>query len=535
MSYHCSKEDLTTPCPAGQSLDSSTCTCYTPCANPVPPIGFNKIADYNTFAECSAAIPELTSLGYLHVSCITDCPDPLGNQGMSHALSDTTLTCTPPKIMGTVVVGGTPVNSCINPPCPEFQTFDSVSSTCKCDDNTTVVFNHQYCMPDTNGDGTADLPTLTQDTDGDGIPDVMDSDSPWYGQCFGADESKVALFYGKTYQTSFYSYFGKSLDAYCGDKVSTGGTGLSYCDGAFDRHDKNSACVQKYCYIHDTTKSDYNKNPCQELWDLVSNSCPAGQVPTGYVECTHNGLNVTNNTIKCVVPAELPSPDTQTADDCKNLWNQVFNETTKKCECEPTYYINEWGDCWKSNLDANSTPDEIANDKNAQYQNAVNKDSSMTTQEAIDTAKANAEAQNRQLTTLSDSIGGLRDDLNGTNSALGDIGDDLNTSNALLAQIEKNTRKDNNVSGSAAEQDANASDGGSFGFVRDNLQGIIEKYKIDITPTCGTITSISANFHGRTLVFFSQSAINLLPMAEIKAFIIFLFTISALSIIFRTN
>ena len=251
-------------------------------------------------------------------------------------------------------------------------------------------------------------------------------------------------------------------------------------------------------------------SPCMDFTDTLIRNCNLDtHTITG--TCSDDGVTVVRNNQKCEEKiTEL------TEDDCSRSWHEVFNATTKQCECESGYTINTWGDCWKSPTDENSTTDEILLDERNQ---AINNE--------VKTEEENKEAQ--QLADNEASLTSAVADET-TNNTLSGIRDDLSES------ISNDNRRDDLLTEikDLLSSDSNSSSTGSLDFLTDSVDSILSKYTINLTNgSCGAISTVSANILNQNVVFLSQDTIDMLPMDYMKSIVIFLFTVSALILAFR--
>ncbi|WP_455755929.1 hypothetical protein [Sulfurimonas sp.] len=259
-------------------------------------------------------------------------------------------------------------------------------------------------------------------------------------------------------------------------------------------------------------------SPCMEFTDTLTRNCnPSTHDIIG--SCADDGVTITRNDQKCVERiTEL------TAEDCSRSWNEVFNPTTKQCECESGYTLNTWGDCWKSPIDANSTADEISLDERNQDLNHEAKAKEVSTNQQQADSIASAEKSNVANETTNNTLGGIRDDIAKSNEFLENTQNNDNRRDDLLTEIKDLLSSDSNSS----------SDSGNLDFLADSVDSILSKYTIDLTNgSCGAISTVSANILNQNVVFLSQDTIDMLPMDYMKSIVIFLFTVSALILAFR--
>jgi len=105
-------------------------------------------------------------------------------------------------------------------------------------------------------------------------------------------------------------------------------------------------------------------NPCDTLYDQVSSRCHQdGFHVVGYPECTHSGMTVTNNSIKCVEN----KPDPVVPSDCNEAFFEIYSWVTSTCECQQGYGRNNFGNC-AIPLDTNATAQQIADKQNKDAQ-----------------------------------------------------------------------------------------------------------------------------------------------------------------------
>jgi hypothetical protein len=255
------------------------------------------------------------------------------------------------------------------------------------------------------------MPTAETDTDGDGIPDISDGDSPFNGLCLGLDRASTPTYYGVKYPISNYSYNSMNSSDACELRVNIS---LFNVDGSYSLKDKNPNCSTEYCFVHKLDEYYSSSNPCDVLYDQVSASCGDNFRVDGYSKCTHNGMQVTNDTIKCV-PLSL-SPEL----DCSSLWHEELSADKKSCECKEGYVRNTFGDCWIPLFpeDSNTTAEQEA--QNRQHAENLHNDK-------ID----NNNSLNSQFSDQiqNDVLSGIREDLSKSNELLDDISKKLNDSN----------------------------------------------------------------------------------------------------------
>lgn len=327
-------------------------------------------------------------------------------------------TCQAPKVLDTSVHPATcsaPALTCDEPN----QVLNEDSTACVCASNFINYLDRGQCLPDSNGDGTPDFPSSTDDSDGDGTPDIQDPDSAFYGLCTGMNKFASATYYGKKYTKSYYDFKSETKFEFCGDYVGTDTTGLDYVDGSYDIPDTNPSCIQKYCFIHNIDKQYFKSNPCDEEFDRVEPTCDVDEVISGYAECTHNGLTITNDTIKCIKINDPDNPNITKPSDCDNNWYETYNTLTKQCMCDDGYSRNKWGICAET-LDANATLAQIENKKSSDKQDAVIKNQ-LDNNSTFSSSNSNK--------SIFDSLSGIRRDNNLTNGLLSSINDKLDNNN----------------------------------------------------------------------------------------------------------
>lgn len=91
----------------------------------------------------------------------------------------------------------------------------------------------------------------------------------------------------------------------------------------------------------------------------------------------------------------------------------------------------------------------------------------------------------------------------------------------------------NDSNGTVPADSNSTANNGNLDFLSSAMDGILNKYNIDYSQPCGSISPISFNFRGHTVTILSQHTIDMLPMSAIRAFIIFAFTLLGVLFAFR--
>ncbi len=505
LEYKCGKLDSS--CSSGQVVNQSTCQCITPCVNPVPPIGFNKIADYNTFAECSASIPELIGLGYEHVSCITDCPDPLGNEGMSHAVSDTQLSCTPPKIMSTVVVGGTPVNSCITPippVCTPPLIVNPINNQCE------HLAKNDPLSPNYNPFDTSACGQI--------------SESPL--NAFGA----VGV-----YTFSQYVFQGQIPSSQCQAYLLD-----SNIDSILVQPDAASECTGEYCFIHKRQIScDFDINSYKPAADFVyiyaygASACSALVDGKNYISFQYKIPDSTNcpNTGYCFLQKAPNAPITPDS----NTVNPDLNSTTPELSplLQSQNNSNEKLDDIKNRMDmTNKSLDSLSTDThdllalnhdlkssldNFSLESGTFQDNSLGEQK---TTNSKLEAMNKNLDSLGKNLSSIDSSAAKTAASTSTISD------ALYADVGLNP-------------DGSFKDG-SEGFVgyQDTLKGsfagFVQTNMFTFANQSYSIPTISFTIYNHTFVLLDTHTLSFLDIQAFRSMLLFFFALAGFITVFKT-
>lgn len=126
---------------------------------------------------------------------------------------------------------------------------------------------------------------------------------------------------------------------------------------------------------------------------------------------------------------------------------------------------------------------------------------------------------------INGSLQGIKGGIDTSNGLLGQLVDGQTEGNTLLEDIK-----------GLLDTNGTQDDPGNLDFISNEIGNILSKYSIDLSSGgCSSISTVSTILNGRELVFLSQSTIDKLPVAEMKALIIFLFTITGLMLVFRGN
>lgn len=203
-----------------------------------------------------------------------------------------------------------------------------------------------------------------------------------------------------------------------------------------------------------TTSEDNKQNPCDDLYDSLTLKC-IGYV-IGYGDCEHNGIQVTNNTMKCVTEEDYQNSQKPTPLDCEARWHEVYNPNTQDCECESGYNRNTFGDCWKSLLDSNATQEQI--NEEIRQQEQLNKD--LEENGKIDGSLEDIE---KILKNIENTTSGFRDDLAVTNTILTDILKEIQNQNADQNSSTPSDQNDPTDENSSTPSDQNGTDPNGWG------------------------------------------------------------------------
>lgn len=307
-------------------------------------------------------------------------------------------------------------------------------------------------------------------------------------------------------------------------------------------------------------------------WDECRQSCMAkvGICPYGQV--------IKDGVCKSVVPDEGDCLGTSNCyitsfgvDTSKSCFKNCYCSTTLDPNPQTPYFTQEVScssveddkatiDDLKSTVDINTTlPDDLLKDSNATY----DLDVSASMKVALDSYAGSKEftqlellseskIQSLQLVNANTNLKGINDTLENfsavstsnqgainntlkgidsgidiSNVHLGSIDDKMTTNNSLLEDIKDLLDSDSNTS---------AEESSSLDFLSSEIGSILSRYTIDLGGGgCSSIVTVSTSLHGRELFFLSQSTIDKLPVSEMRALIIFLFTITGLTLAFRGN
>ncbi len=175
----------------------------------------------------------------------------------------------------------------------------------------------------------------------------------------------------------------------------------------------------------DKTYCRHKTNPCDAEFDRIQSTCGINQTIIGYEQCTHNGLTVTNHSIKCVDNNSSENPANQKPWDCESYFHQTWDSASNTCNCESGYFRNNYGSCEKS-LDANASQAEKDSAADKAAQDAKDK-------KKMENDFNNSRASNQHLQNIDNGISTLAREVNTTNSLLSDLSSkfDSNGSTAI--------------------------------------------------------------------------------------------------------
>ncbi len=469
-------------------------------------------------------------------------------------------------------------SSCSTPPaCPAGSSWNSSTDLCapsdsdsdgipdKCD-TSFANYSSADCdgdgIPnstdnDIDGDGSAN--NMDVDENGDGIPDSSDPNSAKFNTaCQGADFSTNTVF-GVPHPISEYSDKGVMTPSRCSALTDD-----PNIDGSLIFNDKNSNCYNTYCYIHTLTSacnyyaSDYipdgnlwtrklnvsSETQCASYVDNVLYSDKLFRAPNlsacpDHKYCFLKRVQptpLTDGTNSETSDATMQSPDlnSTSADlspllQASNTTNSHLKDLKDKTDITHTKLEDlktTANSILNSSTDMSSTLNSI---KTSSDKSATNSLQALSSLSSISDGISSMSRGISSLSSISADITATRGASVATNANLIGIGGKIDTTNDLLDVI-KNTLFDMN---STTEEDDNSS---SISFLSDSIDGILSKYTISLgSSSCGSVPTFSTNFHGNNLTFLSQESIDRLPVYEMRLVIIFMFTISALSLAFRTN
>jgi len=479
---------------------------------------------------------------------------------------------------------------CILDPLAPDSDFDNDGTPNKCDKEFALYYPDLYNSYDCDGDSSLNGSDL--DDDGDGIPDVEDSDNLLSSDdlCEGVNLSVSPVITGlSTYSLSEYRSLAMQSVTDCvyyGSQTGSWDSSLYYPD-------LNSNCTPDiWCYVHDTNYEacsetalsyqpvgyTYDSSVTTEaiciskvdnvvysdsFWyqgDLTicpdSGYCylkPLGETTTSTIEDTNTedidssmddniDLNTTSDDLAPLLSAQnTTNKHLQDLKDKTDLQNEKIDTTNKKID-EVKEVNNK---ILTNNQDMNSKLTDIkANTASISSNQLITNSRLNTINDSLGTANSKLStlstiglSSNEKLDGIGTGVDGTNSRLDTTNDKLDGIkdaieGQDLNVSVGVVLD----TSETNDLLQEISDKlDENSSDS-SIGFLSDEIDNILNKYQIDLTSGgCASIETVSISFHGSTITFLSQATIDLLPMDAMRTIMIFLFTISALSIIFRSN
>lgn len=217
-------------------------------------------------------------------------------------------------------------------------------------------------------------------------------------------------------------------------------------------------------------------SPCDDLFDSVKSKCGLGYQVEG--NCVDNGVSITSGDILC-----LPIPDSSPL--CRATAFEELDALEENCVCIDGFTRNSFGRCWKSNVDSNSTSEEIAQDNQAQAEHneaLVDKEKQDKQQQADNNLSAQTALD---LKTTNDTLKGIRGDLNSTNDLLKKMNDQLDANASTSGYYEDKDQEGNRLSiDGSIENIIGALDGINTDY--NNLISSLDGGLNDVILTVGT-------------------------------------------------
>lgn len=399
---------------------------------------------------------------------------------------------------------------------------------------------------DTDGDGI--LNSLDPDDNGDGTADYLQPSNPAYDtSCRGVNSTTAT---NLPFPFRDYSFYSDITPDRCSSLVFDN----SKIDSTVSLVDINHPrCEKPYCYVHyvvDKCNFDASWYSPGIGWDFVSgkteSQCNLLVDGTKYSTSSY----ITPDTLKCPttgfcylkridsspLPADKNSEDgdesmkapdlnSTTADlspllNAQNTTNKHLDDLKNKTDISNKHLDDlkkTANDSLNSQKDMKSVLDNLKNNSDKSLSNDLD---SITKLGSLD---SNLKKMS-DVTTSNQMI---------ANGALNSIDDKMTINNQLLTD-----------SGGILQElldffksDANSTtDDGTLDFISSQFGSILNKYTVNLGGGgCGAISTVSTVIHGRSIVFLDQETINKLPISDMRAVIIFLFTIGGLILAFRGN
>lgn len=408
---------------------------------------------------------------------------------------------------------------------------------------------------DHDNDGTpnkadTDYPNFSEmDMDGDGTPNGDDSDMDGDGTPNDVDGNPLDSSNSESCPVNNYM-----LNNVTSENCHIGSIDFLPTDGdvAYITYAQYDTCRNKcaYEYSYCPTDTVINNGECKPV-EPPKGSC------SGTTQCKTIGLGV--NGIECIKNCYCITADNTTMTS-ENLY---FSQTVS---CDDTKTDKEkYEDLKNDNPTDTNTPDNPLADSNGSvdYNNAESvkaalqsygASTELTSQKQLrelEIQSLQAVATNTKLDGLKSvvenfsavstsnqgvingTLQGIKDGQNISNTLLGGINDGVGTTNELLTDIKGLLGDGNGTSDGSS--DSNGTSDISLDFISSEMNNILTKYTISLTPSCGVISSVPVSVFGKSLSLLSQDTLNILPVSELRLFIIFMFTILAISLSFRTT
>jgi len=458
-----------------------------------------------------------------------------------------------------------------NPTCNIDQYLDKTTNPPICKSNPTCGLNEilntttnpPTCDPISCPAGTALLNGKCEtDSDGDGDPDITDpypndptrsGNSPTDTTCKGQDLSVSPTITGSSFAINSYKFQGDSYPDDC-KYYATGNP--SVWDGSLSYPDLNPLCLYVWCRVHEVSNtctysaSDrqptgyiYNssatsENSCASLvdgvkytskiWDVPNSlSCPKTAYCFLKLAPTTSNTSPDSNTTNNSIDLNTTSANNMALLDSSNTTNKHLDDLKKKADItnENLNDIKETNNkILTSSKDINNNLSDLNSKMDKSNSNSILMNTSLSNMnKALLDSNNNLKSLSSTLLANNAKMNSLNLNQMETTSAVNKVDETLNE--GLFGEDpfeEINDGLDDNI-------------GGIETTIKGSFSGFIQTSIFPFTTASYSIPTYNMNLSYGSYEIFSASTLNILPLSELRALILFVFSLAGFITVFKTT